>query len=85
MIENVNQKLLHYEHFDQELSILTAKIIEMIAILYSTTIDQDYLQLEKEVYVTFTDGILFEVLNNNQLKYRRENLYPELLKRAVLK
>lgn len=85
MIENVNQKLLHYEHFDQELSILTAKIIEMIAILYSTSIDQDYLQLEKEVYVTFTDGILFEVLNNNQLKYRRENLYPELLKRAVLK
>lgn len=55
-------------------------------ILYGVSLNQQYLQLDKEVYVSFTDGILVETQEeSNTIKYRRKNLNAELLKRAVLK
>lgn len=53
--------------------------------MYSLSLDQGYLGQEKEVYVTYKDGILMEMQENKQfIRYRRKLMNTELLKRAVL-
>lgn len=53
-------------------------------ITYALSLDYSFLDKDQEVYVTYNDGLLVEIEDCN-MKYRRKEYQPEILKRAVLK
>ena len=83
-LDAFSKKLKGNDQANRNLSQLVSTLVEATVLSYSLSVDQSYLQKNQEVYVTYNDGILFEVEEGELIKYRRKAFHPELLKRAVL-